>query len=118
MTKEIKRGDIYYADLDQTIGSEQSGTRPSLVVQNDLGNRHSPTTQIVPLTTRHKKASLPTHVRLSPACGLDTTSIALIEQLRTIDKSRLDAYVGRISTSEQTAVNRALVISLGLEAAA
>jgi len=118
MKQQITRGDIYYADLGKTIGSEQSGVRPSLIVQNNAGNRHSPTTQIVPLTTQRKKSSLPTHVRISSACGLDTASIALIEQLRTVDKSRLDAYVGRISQSEQTAVNRALVISIGLEVAA
>ena len=118
MKHQIIRGNIYYADLGKTVGSEQSGVRPSLIVQNDVGNQHSPTTQIVPLTTQRKKPGLPTHVRISPACGLDTASIALIEQLRTVDKSRLDAYVGRISQSEQTAVNRALVISLGLGVAA
>ena len=118
MKQQITRGDIYYTDLGKTIGSEQSGVRPSLIVQNDVGNRHSPTTQIVPLTTQRKKASLPTHVRISPACGLDTSSIALVEQLRTVDKSRLDAYIGRISPNEQIAIDKALTISVGLGVAA
>ena len=118
MKHKITRGNIYYADLGKTTGSEQSGVRPSVIVQNDVGNLHSPTTQIVPLTTQRKKPSLPTHVLISSACGLDTASIALIEQLRTIDKSRLDAYIGRISSNEQTAINKALVISFGLEVAA
>ena len=115
MKQQITRGNIYYADLGKTIGSEQSGVRPSLIVQNDVGNLHSPTTQIIPLTTQPKKASLPTHVRISPTCGLDSASIALAEQLRTIDKSRLDVYIGRISPEEQTTVNRAMLISLGMD---
>jgi len=118
MKHKIARGNIYYTDLGETVGSEQSGLRPSLIVQNDTGNLHSPTTQIVPLTTQRKKSSQPTHVCISSACGLDTASIALVEQLRTIDKSRLDAYIGRISANEQTAVNKALVISLDLGVAA
>ena len=118
MKHEIIRGNIYYADLGKTTGSEQSGVRPSLIVQNDVGNLHSPTTQIVPLTTQRKKVRQPTHVCISSACGLDTPSIALIEQLRTIDKSRLDAYIGRISPNEQTAIDKALAISVGLGVAA
>ena len=115
---QITRGDIYYAVLDSAIGSEQDGIRPVLVAQNNIGNRHSPTTQIVPLTTQHKKSNLPTHVQISSVCGLDADSIALAEQLRTIDKSRLGRYVGRISADEQAAIDTALSVSLGLEVAA
>ena len=115
---QITRGDIYYAVLDPAIGSEQDGIRPCLIVQNNIGNRHSPTTQIIPLTTQHKKNNLPTHVQISSVCGLDADSIALTEQLRTIDKSRIGRYVGKIGTDEQAAIDKALAISLGLEVAA
>ena len=111
----VKRGDIYYASLDPVIGSEQGDTRPVLIVQNDVGNTHSPTTQIVPLTTQTQKGKLPVHVRISKSCGLATDSIALIEQLRTVDKSRLDAYVGRITTKEQEAIDSALSVSVGIK---
>ena len=117
MNHHPTRGGIYYADLGKTIGSEQSGVRPSLIVQNDVGNLHSPTTQIVPLTRQRKKSNLPTHVCISSACGLGFTSIALVEQLRTIDKLRLNAYIGRINAVEQAAVNKALLTSLDLVAA-
>ena len=118
MKQNITRGDIFRTDLGETIGSEQSGVRPSLIVQNDVGNRCSPTTQIVPLTTRRKSAILPTHVHISSACGLGVTSIALVEQLRTVDKSRLGICIGRINALEQTAINEALAISVGLGVAA
>ena len=114
-TSKIRRGDIYYADLDPAQGSEQGGLRPVLIVQNDTGNAHSPTTQTVPLTTQTQKGRLPTHVRISKACGLSADSIALVEQLRTLDKSRLDAYVGRIRAKEQSAIDKALSVSVGLE---
>ena len=115
LTTAIKRGDIYYADLAPVIGSEQGDTRPVLIVQNDVGNAHSPTTQIVPLSKQTKKGRLPTHVRISKGCGLDADSIALVEQLRTIDKSRFEAYIGCISANEQKAIDRALSVSVGIE---
>ena len=118
MKHQIKRGDIYYADLGETIGSEQSGLRPSLIVQNDVGNLHSPTTQIVPLTTQRKKPGQPTQVVISSVRGLDPTSTALAEQIRTIDKSRLDAYIGRINADEQVAIDKAMTASLGMGVAA
>ena len=114
MTHQIKRGEIYYTDLDPTQGSEQDGYRPCLIVQNDRGNTHSPTTQIVPLTTQSKKSNLPTHVLISKSCGLDTSSIALVEQLRTVDKIRLGEYVGCIGAAEQAAIDKALLISVGV----
>ena len=114
MKNKIKRGDLFFADLDPTIGSEQGGFRPVLIVQNDKGNTHSPTTQIVPLSAQTQKKRLPTHVRISRTCGLDYDSLALCEQLRTIDKSRFDGFVGRISSSEQATVNQALAVSLAL----
>ena len=110
---QIRRGDIYYADLNPVIGSEQGDTRPVLVVQNNIGNKHSPTVVVVPLTSS-KKAFLPTHVRVSRMRGLNVDSTALTEQVRTIDKSRLDGYIGRIGAGEQLAVDGALAVSVGL----
>jgi len=118
MRQPLTRGSIYYADLTGAIGSEQAGIRPALIVQNDVGNAHSPTTQIIPLTTQHKKPKLPTHAKVSPACGLAGASIALAEQVRTIDRSRLGRYVGRIGDREQSAVNKAIASSFGLEVVA
>jgi mRNA interferase MazF len=109
----VKRGDIFYADLDPVLGSEQGGVRPVIIVQNNVGNTHSPTVIAVSLTSKNK-AFLPTHVRIARTGGLRTASIALCEQVRTIDKSRLDGYVGRISAEEQDAVNEALAVSMGL----
>ena len=86
--KIIKRGEIYYADLSPAVGSEQDGLRPVIVLQNDMGNKHSPTTIVAAITSRESKAHLPTHVKIS-ADGLKASSIVLLEQIRTIDKSRL-----------------------------
>lgn len=116
MTNQIKRGDIFYAVLDPTVGSEQDGIRPVLIVQNDVGNQFSPTVIVAPLTTKTKKSNLPTHVLIPQSCGLDTDSIALAEQLRTIDKSRLGAYIGHIGTDKQAAIDKALAVSIGLGA--
>jgi len=113
MTKQIKRGDIYFADLNPVIGSEQGDTRPVLIVQNDIGNRHSPTVVVVPLTGS-KKAFLPTHVRIKRMSGLFVDSTALCEQVRTIDRTRLEGCVGRIRADEQILVDGALAISVGL----
>jgi len=113
MIQEVKRGDIYCADLSPVIGSEQGDTRPVLIVQNDRGNKHSPTVVIVPLTSR-KKAFLPTHVRISRTGALGADSIALCEQIRTIDRRRLGGYIGRIDNATQTVVDAALAVSVGL----
>ncbi len=109
----VKRGDIYYADLSPVIGSEQGGMRPVLIVQNDVGNKHAPTVIIVPLTTCMSKKPLPTHVTLSD-CGLASTSVTLMEQIRTIDKCRLKTYMGHISQEQQESVDKAIHISLCL----
>lgn len=114
MHRMIKRGEIYYADLDPVVGSEQGGTRPILVVQNDIGNRFSPTTVIVPITSRkQKKATLPTHVEIS-CMGLEHESQALLEQIKTIDKRRLKDRIGEIEKDQMENVERALLISVGM----
>ena len=115
MKPTIKRGDIYYAHLDPVVGSEQGGLRPSIIVQNQMGNLHSPTVVIIPLTRKMKKNNLPTHVLISRSRGLGADSIALAEQIRTVDRSRLGSYVGRISAAEQANIDKALMISIGLE---
>ena len=93
--KEIKRSEIYYADLNPVRGSEQGGIRPVLILQNDIGNKHSPTTIVAAITSRQTKAKLPTHVDVTME-GLTKDSIVLLEQIRTIDKNRLTEYVGRL----------------------
>ena len=108
---EIKRGQVYYADLSPVKGSEQGGLRPVLIVQNDVGNKHAPTVIVVPLTTRMTKHKLPTH-HLTYATGVP--SIILCEQVRTADKSRLKEYVTMLSPAEMEKVNKALAISLGI----
>ena len=92
--KKIRRGDIYYAYLNPVVGSEQGSCRPVLVVQNDIGNEHSPTVVIAPLTRNLRKNPLPTHVVIPKSCGLDRDSLVLVEQIRTIDRSRLSNYIG------------------------
>ena len=113
--RDIKRGDIYYANLDHVIGSEQGGNRPVLVVQNDVGNRYSPTIIIVPLTYRLGKNPLPTHVMISNNSSLGSNSLALMEQIRTIDRSRISDYIGRIDSPTQSRIDEALSVSLGFE---
>lgn len=108
---EIKRGQIYYADLSPVKGSEQGGLRPVLIVQNDVGNKHAPTVIVVPLTTRMAKHKLPTHY-LTYVTGVP--SIVLCEQVRTADKGRLREYVATLSPAEMEKVNKALAISLGI----
>lgn len=111
----IKRGDIFYADLSPVVGSEQGGTRPVLIVQNDIGNQYSPTTIVAAITSQVSKAKLPTHVELDcEACGLEKDSIVLAEQIRTIDKKRLQEKVSSLDPAIMNKVNEALVISLGL----
>jgi len=111
---QIKRGDIYYANLNPVIGSEQGDTRPVLIVQNDIGNAYSPTTVAIPLTRKIEKNRLPTHVLIPRSCGLDANSLALMEQIRTIDRLRLGTYVGRIGAKKQAEVDKALSVCVGL----
>ena len=111
----IKRGDIYYADLRPVVGSEQGGVRPVLIIQNDAGNRHSPTVICAAITSRMSKAKLPTHVELSAAeCDITKDSVVLLEQIRTIDKQRLKERVCHLDTDTLKRVNYALKISLEL----
>ncbi|HHX26783.1 MAG TPA: type II toxin-antitoxin system PemK/MazF family toxin [Firmicutes bacterium] len=112
---ELRRGDIYYADLNPVIGSEQGGTRPVLILQNDIGNRYSPTTIIAAITSRIRKAKLPTHVELpTEQSRLPQDSVALLEQLRTIDRQRLTEKISHLDSSIMEQVDKALEISLGL----
>ena len=110
----IKRGELYYADLSPVIGSEQGGVRPVLVVQNDVGNRYSPTIIAAAVTSKINKAKLPTHIELSASnYGLVKDSVVLLEQIRTIDKRRLKERIGLLSEQMMLRVDDALLISLG-----
>ena len=112
----VKRGEIYYADLSPVVGSEQGGMRPVLIVQNDTGNRHSPTVIAAAITSRLDKAKLPTHIALNgQSAGLNRDSIILLEQIRTLDKSRLRERMGRLDESTMSAVDNALSVSFGLQ---
>ncbi|MBO5215675.1 MAG: type II toxin-antitoxin system PemK/MazF family toxin [Clostridia bacterium] len=111
---EVKRGEIYYADLSPVVGSEQGGVRPVLVVQNDIGNKFSPTVIVSAVTSQLCKAKLPTHVEIkSGVCGLARDSVALLEQVRTIDKRRLKSRVGEVGEELMKSIDKALLISLG-----
>ena len=111
----VRRGDIYYADLSPVVGSEQGGVRPVLIVQNDVGNRYSPTVIAAAITSQKNKARLPTHIRLNTeGSGLAKDSIVLLEQIRTIDKRRLKERMGRLDEKSMQLVNQALQISFGL----
>ena len=114
MSKSILRGDLYYADLNPVVGSEQGGIRPVVIIQNDVGNKHSPTVIIAAITSKAMKTTLPTHCSLSAHAGLDSDSIALLEQIRTIDKKRLKDYLGTLGMDDMTRINTALAISVGL----
>lgn len=115
MYNQILRGQIYYADLETTIGSEQGGVRPVLIIQNNFGNKYSPTTIIVAMTARiHTKHNLPTHHFISASCGLKYDSIVLLEQIRTIDKARLRDYIGMIGNNDMQQIERKLIVSLGI----
>ncbi|AQS60164.1 type II toxin-antitoxin system PemK/MazF family toxin [Desulforamulus ferrireducens] len=112
---QVRRGDIFYADLSPVVGSEQGGTRPVLILQNDIGNQYSPTTIIAAITSQIAKAKLPTHVEIqAKISGLDKDSVVLLEQVRTIDKSRLFEKVSSLNEEYMSRVNRAIEISLGL----
>lgn len=111
----IKRGDIFYADLSPVIGSEQGGVRPVLIVQNDIGNKYSPTVIAAAITSQINKAKLPTHIEISALdYGLQKDSVILLEQIRTIDKKRLREKIGRLDDELMDRVNEALSISFGL----
>ena len=111
----VRRGEIYYADLSPVVGSEQGGVRPVLIVQNDTGNRHSPTVIAAAITSQTGKARLPTHISVSPlSCGLPKQSIILLEQVRTLDKRRLREKMGRLDDGVMRQVDAAIAVSLGL----
>ncbi len=111
----VQRGDIFYANLNPVIGSEQGGIRPVLVLQNDIGNKYSPTTIVAAITSRIKKAKLPTHVELdSSEYQLEKDSVILLEQIRTIDKRRLKEKITHLDDETMLRINAALEISLGL----
>jgi mRNA interferase MazF len=109
----IKRGEVYYADLSPVVGSEQGGIRPVLIVQNNIGNKYSPTVIAAAITSQTNKPKLPTHIELSMASGLPKDSVVLLEQIRTIDKSRLQEKIGELPEETMRRVNNALMISLG-----
>ena len=115
MKKQIRRGDVYYADLSPVVGCEQGGVRPVVVLQNNRGNRYSPTVVVAAITTRSQKHALPTHVRLPrEETGLAHDSIILVEQLRTVDKKRLQNRLTTLDAERMQKVDRALAVSVGL----
>ena len=115
MQNTVKRGDIYYADLSPVVGSEQGGMRPVLIVQNDTGNRHSPTVIAAAITSQTGKARLPTHIELAARnYGLSRDSVILLEQVRTIDKSRLRERMGQLDNATMGRVDNAIAVSFGL----
>ena len=112
---EVHRGEVFYADLSPVVGSEQGGVRPVLIVQNEIGNRHSPTVIAAAITSRLDKARLPTHINIRAAdTGLAKDSVVLLEQIRTLDKHRLRERAGQITPEDQRRVDQALDVSLGL----
>lgn len=112
---EVHRGEVFYADLSPVVGSEQGGIRPVLIVQNDIGNRHSPTVIAAAITSKMDKTKLPTHIGIKASdTGLARDSIVLLEQIRTLDKHRLRERAGRITAADQLRVDAALDVSLGL----
>lgn len=111
--KSIKRGEIYYANLSPVIGSEQGGVRPVLILQNDTGNKHSPTTIVAAITGRQTKTTLPTHVPIT-AEGLKYGSIVLLEQIRTIDKKRLIKRIGELDQNTIKKIDQAIMIGFGI----
>ena len=116
MDTNVKRGDIFYADLSPVVGSEQGGTRPVLIVQNDTGNKHSPTVIAAAITSQTGKARLPTHINIAGgSVGLSKDSVILLEQIRTIDKQRLKEKVCHLDDGMMKRVDHSLIISLGLK---
>jgi mRNA interferase MazF len=113
--KEIKRGQIWYADLSPVVGSEQGGYRPILIIQNDVGNKYSPTTIGAIVTSRKTKANLPTHIWLNSECGLSKESMVECEQVRTLDKKRLKDFMGTVSKEVMEEIDKGLKISFALK---
>ena len=115
MDNSVRRGDIFYADLSPVVGSEQGGVRPVLIIQNDMGNRHSPTVIAAAITSQMNKAKLPTHIELvGQDCGLTKDSIVLLEQIRTLDKRRLKECICHLTDEAMGRVDQCLLISIGL----
>lgn len=111
----VRRGEIYYADLSPVVGSEQGGVRPVLIVQNDVGNKYSPTVIAAAITSQKEKAKLPTHIEINAQrCGLAKNSVVLLEQIRTIDKKRLKEKMGQLDDLSMQQINAALSVSFGL----
>lgn len=111
---EFKRGELYYADLSPVVGSEQGGVRPVLIIQNDVGNKYSPTVIVAAVTSQINKAKLPTHIELSSEkYGLPKDSVVLLEQVRTLDKRRLKERIGELDDLKMRKIDNALLISLG-----
>ena len=116
MDTNVKRGEIYYADLSPVVGSEQGGVRPVLIIQNDTGNRYSPTVIAAAITSQTGKARLPTHIELpvQQGCGLTKDSVVLLEQVRTLDKRRLRERMGRVDDQVMEKIDTAIAVSFGL----
>ena len=113
--REVKRGEVFYADLSPVVGSEQGGIRPVLIVQNDVGNKFSPTVIAAAITSKQDKNDLPTHIGIrAEQCGLAKDSVVLLEQIRTLDKRRLKERTGKISPEDQSRIDHALNVSFGL----
>ena len=114
-TMVVKRGDIFYADLSPVIGSEQGGIRPVIIIQNDIGNKYSPTVIVAAITSQINKAKLPTHVEISAEeYGLNRDSVVLLEQIRTLDKKRLKEKIGHMTETDMKKVDKSLLISISL----
>lgn len=114
INNDIKRGELYYADLSPVVGSEQGGVRPVLIIQNDVGNKYSPTIIAAAITSQINKAKIPTHIELNALeFGLPKDSVVLLEQLRTLDKRRLKEKIGTLTLNKMKMVDTALLISLG-----
>ena len=112
----VKRGDIFYADLSPVVGSEQGGIRPVIIIQNDIGNRYSPTVIVAAITSQINKAKLPTHVEISSEeYGLNRDSVVLLEQIRTLDKKRLKEKIGHMTEDDMKKVNKSLLIRLNIQ---
>lgn len=112
----IKRGDIFYADLSPVIGSEQGGVRPVLIVQNDVGNKYSPTVIAAAITSQQFKTKMPTHISVNASvCGLSKDSVVLLEQIRTLDKKRLKEKMGNLPETDMDRIDDALSVSIGLK---
>lgn len=113
MDRAVKKSDLVYLNFDHIVGSEQGGPRPAVVLQNDVGNKHAPTVIIAPVTSKNKKSNLPTHVKLT-SHFLERNSMVLLEQVNTIDKSRIESYIGTLTNEEMKLIDKALRISLGM----